>query len=75
MTERCSGGSFDISAVPGMGVLGPGKVPSPARMAGPYVPLCLLKKCLCVSGVPTYSKMHTHQSLWLLHQPRGSYTG
>ena len=43
-----------VRAIPGMGVFGPGNVPSPARMAGPYVPLCLLKKCLWVSGVPTY---------------------
>lgn len=36
-----------------MGVPGPGKVPFPAAMAGPYVPRWRLKYLAWVSGVPT----------------------
>ena len=50
-----AGGTMHVQkiAVPGMGILGPGNVPWPALMAGPYVPRCRLRKCLWVSGVPT----------------------
>ncbi len=55
-----------------MGVVGPGKVPWPALMAGPYVPLCLLRKCLWVRGVPTCSQnkgpLHFMQIL-VMHPP------
>lgn len=51
-----------------MGVVGPGKVPWPALMAGPYVPLCLLRKCLWVRGVPTciqIKDLFTSCKFWL----------
>ena len=49
-----------------MGVLQPGKVLLAALMAGPYVPLCLLRYRWCVSGEPTCKAPHRLGAVWQL---------
>lgn len=46
----------------GIGVEWPGNVPCPALMAGPYVPLFLLRNLLWDSGVPTNFTSHFSRS-------------